>query len=94
MPNNYTGRGGLKCFITTKLLNFTLILRLAAIAVGMGKSGAIATSTGGRMKESEKWLALCDTHCPFRRHFPSCVCCDIALEYRRCKSEEQAEEGE
>jgi len=46
------------------------------------------------MKESEKWLALCDPHCPFRRHFPSCVCCDIALEYRRCKSEEQEEEGE
>ena len=35
------------------------------------------------MKESEKWLALCDPYCQFRRHFPNCVCCDIALEYRR-----------
>ena len=39
-------------------------------------------------------FALCDPHCPFRRHFPYCVCCDIAMEYRRCKSEEQEEEGE
>lgn len=44
-------------------------------------------------KESEKWLALCDPHCQFRRHFPNCVCCDIALEYRRCKCEEKAEEN-
>ena len=43
------------------------------------------------MKESEKWLALCDPNCPLKRHFPNCVCCDIALEYRRCKSEEQAD---
>ena len=47
------------------------------------------------MKESEKWLAICDQDCPFKRHFPNCVCCDIALEYRKCKSEEQADkEGE
>ena len=39
-------------------------------------------------------FALCDPHCPFRRHFPYCVCCDIAMEYRRCKSEEQEEEGD
>lgn len=46
------------------------------------------------MKESEKWLALCDPYCQFRRYFPNCVCCDIAMEYRRCKSEEKVEEGE
>lgn len=47
------------------------------------------------MKESEKWLAICDQDCPFKRHFPNCVCCDIALEYKKCKSEEQADkEGE
>lgn len=76
--------------------NSIRIRQLAAIVVGTVRSGEIATSTGGRMKEkeSEKWLALCDKNCPFKRHFPNCVCCDIALEYKRCKSEEQAEEGE
>lgn len=43
------------------------------------------------MKESEKWLALCNPNCPFKRHFPNCVCCDIALEYKKCKSEEHAD---
>ena len=70
------------------------IRQLVDIVVGTAKNGVIATNTGGHMKESEKWLALCDPYCPFRRHFPNCACCDIALEYMRCKSEEGAEEGE
>lgn len=44
------------------------------------------------MKESEKWLALCDQDCQFKRNFPNCVCCDVALEYKKYKSEEQPEE--
>jgi len=75
-------------------LNFIRIRQLADIVVGTVRSGEIATSTGGRMKESEKWLALCDQDCPFKRHFPNCVCCDIALEYKRCKGKEQADKEE
>lgn len=75
--------------------NAIRIRQLAAIVVGTVRSGEIAIRTGGRMKESEKWLALCDPNCSFKRHFPNCVCCDIALEYKKCKSEEQADkEGE
>lgn len=46
------------------------------------------------MKESEKWLALCDQFCQQKKSFPNCECCDIALEYRYYKQKEQAEEGE
>ncbi len=46
------------------------------------------------MKESEKWLALCNPNCQQKKLFPNCVCCDIALEYRYYKSKEQAEEDE
>jgi hypothetical protein len=46
------------------------------------------------MKESEKWLALCDQSCQQKKSFPNCECCDIALEYRYYKQKEQAEEGE
>ena len=46
------------------------------------------------MKESEKWLALCDQSCQQKKRFPNCECCDIALKYRYYKQKEQAEEGE
>lgn len=42
------------------------------------------------MKESEKWLALCDPNCQQRECFPNCECCDIALEYRYYKQKEKA----
>lgn len=45
------------------------------------------------MKESEKWLALCDPFCQQKKSFPNCECCDIALEYRYYKQKEQAERG-
>lgn len=63
-------------------------------AAGTVKNGVIVTNMGGRMKESEKWLALCDTSCQQKKSFPNCECCDIALEYRYYKQKEQAEEGE
>lgn len=42
------------------------------------------------MKESEKWLALCDPSCQQKKSFPNCECCDIALEYRYYKQKEKA----
>lgn len=45
------------------------------------------------MKESEKWLALCDLSCQQKKSFPNCERSDIALEYRYYKQKEQAEEG-
>ena len=41
------------------------------------------------MSESEKWERICDKNCEQRPNFPNCELCDIALEYRRCKNEEQ-----
>lgn len=64
------------------------------IVAGTAKNGVIVTNTGGRMKESEKWLALCDPSCQQKKSFPNCECCDIALEYRYYKQKEQEEEGE
>ncbi len=75
-------------------MSFTHIRQLADIVAGTAKNGVIVTNTGGRMKESEKWLALCDPSCQQKKCFPNCECCDIALEYRYYKQKEQTEEGE
>ena len=74
-------------------MSFIHIRQLAVIAVGTAKNGVIVTNTGGHMKESEKWLALCDLSCQQKKSFPNCERSDIALEYRYYKQKEQAEEG-